>query len=243
VLNASSTITSVCNGCAKPPASAEPLSGSFDVTVLPVDSTFDVAAVTNVSLTSKRFAISGNGFLQRLGADRHAMVIDAQVNQQKALLTSGRRQSASGRDLTLVLSSARAGRDTYVLVISASPVDPQMPDADADGVPDWRDNCPSDANADQLDTDGDGVGDACDRCPDTPTGSVITRNGCSVEQLCPCDAPLTGGSWENQGDYLRCVSRATRTLRRAGALSRSESLRTIRSAIRSGCGRTVVALR
>jgi cysteine-rich repeat protein len=34
-------------------------------------------------------------------------------------------------------------------------------DADNDGVPDGRDNCPFSANADQRDSDGDGVGDAC----------------------------------------------------------------------------------
>jgi hypothetical protein len=49
-----------------------------------------------------------------------------------------------------------------------------LPDADADGVCDSADNCPSVKNGpaeaavervgDQTDTDGDGVGDACDNC-------------------------------------------------------------------------------
>jgi large repetitive protein len=45
-------------------------------------------------------------------------------------------------------------------------------DADADGIPDATDNCPTIFNpvrpmdnGRQLDTDGDGVGDACDPCP------------------------------------------------------------------------------
>ena len=35
--------------------------------------------------------------------------------------------------------------------------DESAPDADKDGVPDSRDNCPDLANADQLDLDGDGL--------------------------------------------------------------------------------------
>jgi hypothetical protein len=38
-------------------------------------------------------------------------------------------------------------------------------DADGDGVLDGVDNCPHDANSNQLDSDGDKVGNACDNCP------------------------------------------------------------------------------
>lgn len=39
------------------------------------------------------------------------------------------------------------------------------PDGDGDGVGDWIDNCPADANPEQDDMDGDGIGDACDPTP------------------------------------------------------------------------------
>lgn len=35
-------------------------------------------------------------------------------------------------------------------------------DADADGIPDAQDNCPSRANRDQRDSNDDGIGDACE---------------------------------------------------------------------------------
>lgn len=41
-------------------------------------------------------------------------------------------------------------------------------DADGDGIPDDRDNCPNVADLDQSDDDGDGFGAPCDNCPDVP---------------------------------------------------------------------------
>jgi hypothetical protein len=243
VLNAGSSITTVCNACGTAPARPEAVSGSFDVTILPVDSSGEVAAVTNVRLSSQSFVVTGNGFLQRLSGDRQAMVVDGRVNDEKALFTSGRRQHTDPTGITIILSSGRSARQAYVLVLSASEVGEPPPDADADGVADALDNCPATANADQRDADGDGVGDACDQCPDTPAGSVITTDGCSTEQMCPCGGPTPAAEWENQGQYMRCVASATRVLRRQGRLSRTQSLGIIRGAARSGCGRMVVALR
>jgi hypothetical protein len=242
VLNTGSSIVSVCNHCGSAPGTPEPLSGSFDVTVLPPSTIFDVAAVTNVDLTSESFNISGNGFLQRLGPDRQAMVIEARVNDATVLFTSGRRQHSAPHNITIILSS-RSAAQTYILVISASPVDDQTQDLDKDGVPDEQDNCPTTANPDQKDSDGDGVGDACDQCPDTRAGALVARSGCSVEQLCPCDATRTGEPWQSQTAYLGCVAGATRTLRLEGQLSASQRLAIIRGAAHSACGRAVVALR
>jgi Lamin Tail Domain/Thrombospondin type 3 repeat len=56
---------------------------------------------------------------------------------------------------------------------SSDPQNSQTPaDADADGVPDATDNCPTAANADQRDTDGDGPGDLCDATPQGTTCRV-----------------------------------------------------------------------
>lgn len=42
------------------------------------------------------------------------------------------------------------------------------PDQDNDGIPDFRDNCPSVPNPDQRDIDGDGIGTACETEPEVP---------------------------------------------------------------------------
>jgi len=47
-------------------------------------------------------------------------------------------------------------------------------DSDGDGVPDYQDNCPNDANADQKDSDHDGLGDVCDPTPyPMPVGGIV----------------------------------------------------------------------
>jgi hypothetical protein len=48
------------------------------------------------------------------------------------------------------------------------PPPPPPPDQDKDGVPDFRDNCVSVANADQGDVDRDGIGTACETDPELP---------------------------------------------------------------------------
>jgi hypothetical protein len=73
-----------------------------------------------------------------------------------------------------------SGSWSFALALNdaALPPPPPPPDADRDGVPDARDNCPFAANADQRDSGGlsgapaDGIGDAC-QCGDvTGDGAV-----------------------------------------------------------------------
>jgi hypothetical protein len=241
VLSSNSTISVLCQRCAKAPA-AQPLTGSFELTSLPTEQPFGVVAVTNVRLQGAGSSITGNGFWQRLGWQRQAMVLDSQINDAKVLLTSGRQQSEPSSGFSIVLSSGRGSSPTYVLVISATPVGDGAPDGDADGIADSSDNCVAQSNPEQTDSDGDGVGDACDRCGSSPPNSFVSRAGCSLEEICPCDGP-NGSGWESLGSYLRCISRGVRTLRRESAMTRQESRRAIKRAVQSGCGRMVLALR
>lgn len=51
--------------------------------------------------------------------------------------------------------------------------------SDADGIQDNLDNCPNNANADQLDTDGDGLGDTCDTDDDND-GILDFKDNCPL---------------------------------------------------------------
>jgi hypothetical protein len=69
-----------------------------------------------------------------------------------------------------------------------------MSDADGDGVPDDRDNCPETPNPDQADADGDGFGDACDNCPAVANPDQADADGDGVGDACddPCGADTDG---------------------------------------------------
>lgn len=71
----------------------------------------------------------------------------------------------------LFSSGSTAARTTDVSQpgdLSSTSADPFGPDADADEVCDWCDNCPDASNALQEDADADGTGDACDTAPTEP---------------------------------------------------------------------------
>lgn len=62
-------------------------------------------------------------------------------------------------------------RNIFAFVEPPPPVPkapPPPPDKDKDGVPDFRDNCPTLPNPDQTDVDHNGVGDACQAGPIVP---------------------------------------------------------------------------
>src|SRR5262245_491615 len=241
VLTAESRMVVLCQGCDPNPA-AEPVTGSFDVTEMPVPDQYSVDAVTGVTLRSAHNTISGTGFLQRLGADRMAMVVQGQLNGLGVLLTSGRRQPARPGEIRMQLSSPKGEQSGIRLTLVAVPAAADGDDADGDGVIDSQDNCSYVANPTQSDADGDGVGDACDACPDTSPTDTLISSGSSLSQRCPGDGPAPGGEWESRRDYVQCGARELKTLRQRHGLDKSEVRLLLQDAVRSGCGRRVIAL-
>ncbi|MEW5924942.1 MAG: thrombospondin type 3 repeat-containing protein, partial [Candidatus Zixiibacteriota bacterium] len=58
------------------------------------------------------------------------------------------------------------------------------PDADADGVPDFTDNCPATYNPGQENSDADTFGNACDNCPNVTNPTQVDGDGDTVGDLC-----------------------------------------------------------
>ncbi|GAB1308423.1 zinc-dependent metalloprotease family protein [Urechidicola sp. KH5] len=90
-------------------------------------------------------------------------------------------------------------------------------DADADGVEDDVDNCPTVANADQADLDGDDIGDVCDddddndgildtvdNCPTSPNTDQSDIDGDGIGDT--CDDDIDGDSILNGDDNCPLVA-------------------------------------
>ena len=75
-------------------------------------------------------------------------------------------------------------RRLVLVVLAWAAVAGGAPDADRDGIPDERDNCPAVANEGQFDTDGDGVGNACDDCVQTADPDQDDEDGDGVGDAC-----------------------------------------------------------
>jgi OOP family OmpA-OmpF porin len=63
-----------------------------------------------------------------------------------------------------------------------------MGDTDADGVKNYKDDCPGtvaggivDERGCEIDSDGDGVVDRLDECPGTPQGAIVDERGCEPD--------------------------------------------------------------
>jgi len=209
---------------------------------MPVSSEYAIAALTGVHLYSANNIVKGSGFLQQLGADRMAMVIDAQLNGVAVLLTSGRRQPSRANEIHMQLTSPSGAQSGVRVTVVAQPLASDEADADGDGIPDDTDNCPRVANPSQLDSDGDGVGDACDSCAGTSPADLVLADGCSLGQKCPCDGPSIDRQWDSQRDYVQCIARELKVLRRQRHLDKSEIRLLLQDAVHSGCGRRVLAL-
>jgi hypothetical protein len=242
VLTSESRLIPVCASCDPASIAPQPLRGSFDVSRMPEPAQMTVDAVTGVRWSSGDTRITGSGFLQHLGDDRLAMVVEARFNGLSLLLTSGHRQRTRPGEIRLQLTSPTGAGNGLLITLVAVPEAPAAADADQDSVADDKDNCPAISNPEQIDDDSDGVGEACDRCPGTALGAPVLAEGCAIAQACPCDGPSEDEEWPSARAYVQCVARQLKQLRQQSRLDRAEIRLLLQDAVRSGCGRRILAL-
>jgi len=110
-------------------------------------------------------------------------------------------------------------------------------DKDNDSVLNGADTCPTVANADDQDddSDSDSVGDACDVCSGTGDHSV-DRDGCSIDQACPCEIDENGNPWAGHMKYARCVYDEAFRFRLLGFIGGEQSDAIKQAARDSDCG-------
>ncbi len=83
------------------------------------------------------------------------------------------------------------------------------------------------------DDDSDGVTNGNDKCLDTPFGEIVyPSNGCSIEQLVPCD-----GDWKNHGKYVSALAKTTNRFVEQGLLTEDEKDVLMGEMVSSDCGK------
>jgi hypothetical protein len=83
----------------------------------------------------------------------------------------------------------------------------------------------------QTDGDEDGVPDSMDHCPSTVTGSLVDTEGCSIEQLAPCDGP-----WRNHGEFVNAFKAVTSHFLGQGLITAKRCRELNAAAAQSDCG-------
>lgn len=120
---------------------------------------------------------------------------------------------------------------------------PGQEDQDSDNIGDICDPFPDDPENDLAqcefdlaacetscpggDVDEDGVPDNIDQCTETAVTDVVADGvlnavGCTMDQICPCDAPRGATRWRKQSSYKRCVKDNARIFLEDGLYNISE---------------------
>jgi hypothetical protein len=88
----------------------------------------------------------------------------------------------------------------------------------------------------ETDADGDGVADSLDQCSGTPAGAIVNADGCSIDQLAPCNGPATGGAWKNHGQYVSTIARVAEAFLAQGLITVEQAEEIVAQAGQSHCG-------
>jgi len=73
--------------------------------------------------------------------------------------------------------------------------------------------------------------DAADACVPTQTGAVVNADGCSIDNLVPCDSP-----WRNHGAYVFTIVETAKEFLDLGLITEAERDDIVSGAGQSQCG-------
>jgi hypothetical protein len=59
----------------------------------------------------------------------------------------------------------------------------------------------------------------------------------SVQDLCPCGGPVSGGTWKNHGQYVSCVAKAAEAAQQNGLMTEDDKDAVVGAAADSDCGK------
>lgn len=95
------------------------------------------------------------------------------------------------------------------------------------------------APAPDADIDGDGVSNTSDVCGLTRPGDPVDpATGCSIAQLCPCEAPRgMTVPWRNHGQYVSCVANSAESFVEQELITEAQKDVIVSGAAGSVCGR------
>ena len=85
-----------------------------------------------------------------------------------------------------------------------------------------------------LDCDNDSVPNAQDTCGETPPDALVNSNGCTIEQVCPCDG------WLEHSNYVACVESASAEFQSAGLITSEQRAELVTHAATANCPPSVV---
>jgi hypothetical protein len=83
----------------------------------------------------------------------------------------------------------------------------------------------------QVDSDSDGIFDLNDACQTTSPGEIVDIDGCSINDLCPCE-----GQWKNHGSYVKCAAQESKSFVSEGLMSKAQKVVFVSITARSRCG-------
>lgn len=193
----------------------------FSISVTAVNDAPVVAAISAQNLTAGSLLLQADSTDPDNSDDQITWMLSSSPQSPTTATLTGMAINAGGsRGLIGWTGTGSSVPGTWTVTVTATDpgslagtgsFDFTIVDTDSDGVPDFRDNCPSNAPASQLDTNNDGQGNVCDDDDDGDSlpDSVELANGLNPLDATDAAQDLNGDGQSNLATYLACGGSST----------------------------------